>query len=804
MNTEHILKRLALVCITITAGISGIAIIGWMMNWLLFARIHPAYIPMAPSTAVLFGILSFAFYLNVRKQKLPQIFTYARIGVVLVFIVSLLIFITFFIGAGIDIEQLLYPRHEQIDKFLIGRMSPISAVNFLMTSCALYLLMVFPKSSHRIRSLASFLAFLVVLVGLVIVLGYLYGTPLLYGGKIIPPALTTAIAFVLFGIGIDASAGELYFPVSPFIGSSARSRLMRVFVPVTIFIILINGWLNIFILSLLGSYVMATSLAAIISVILVSIVISKIVRVIGGDIDIANEKRKEAETLLLESEGRFRAIFEQAAVGVALLNTKTGQFIRINQKYCDFVGYNMQEMLQKTLMDITYNEDVQINIDRNAQLLEGINREFSFEKRYLHKNGDIIWGNLTISPLCKAGEKPEMFLHIAIVEDITERKHAEEERNQLLTGIQRQAVELDTIFKALPYLVSLHAKDGQYLRVNPTIKNIFGFDPTKASREEIAQQLKAHFPDGQPLTPKNMPSSRALAGEAVYNIEYIVTDVSGNERTLLYNGIPWEMDGEVQGAVFVQEDITERKHAEFIIQKQNEQLQELNATKDKFFSIIAHDLRSPFTGFLGLTQTITEKASNISAQELTLLGSTMHKAADNLFNLLQNLLEWALMQSGAASIVLKDILLTNMITENVEAVKVRSELKGISIINMVTNPIHAYADEKMINSALLNLLSNAVKFTHRNGAITVSAREIKDQMIEISIRDSGVGMPKSMVEKLFILGEKTGRKGTDGELSTGLGLLLCKEFIDKNDGKIWVESEEGVGSTFCFTLRSRE
>ena len=251
------------------------------------------------------------------------------------------------------------------------------------------------------------------------------------------------------------------------------------------------------------------------------------------------------------------------------------------------------------------------------------------------------------------------------------------------------------------------------------------------------------------------------------------------------------------------EDITERKRTELIIQQQNEQLQELNATKDKFFSIIAHDLRSPLTGFLGLTQIIAEEASKISAQELSQLGSTMHQAADNLFKLLQNLLEWSQMQNGSISLIQKDILLTNMIAKNLESIKMRCELKGISINNMVTNQIHAYADEKMISSVLLNLLSNAVKFTHRNGAVTVSAKEIKDQMIEVSIKDTGIGIPKNMVEKLFKLGEKTGRKGTDGELSTGLGLLLCKEFIDKNGGKLWVVSEEGVGSTFYFTLPTK-
>src|ERR1035441_4132100 len=182
------------------------------------------------------------------------------------------------------------------------------------------------------------------------------------------------------------------------------------------------------------------------------------------------------------------------------------------------------------------------------------------------------------------------------------------------------------------------------------------------------------------------------------------------------------------------------------------------------------------------------------------LGSTMYQAADNLFKLLQNLLEWAQMQSGSASIVLKDILLTNMITEYVEAIKVRSEQKGISIINMVTEPIYAYADEKMINSVLMNLLSNAVKFTPRNGTVKIKAKKTENQMIEISIRDTGIGMPDNVVEKLFKVGEKTGRKGTEGELSTGLGLLLCKEFIDRNGGKIWVDSQEGKGSTFSFTL----
>lgn len=256
------------------------------------------------------------------------------------------------------------------------------------------------------------------------------------------------------------------------------------------------------------------------------------------------------------------------------------------------------------------------------------------------------------------------------------------------------------------------------------------------------------------------------------------------------------------GIIGVSSDITEHKCAETALKKLNAELTKRNAEKDKFLSIIAHDLKSPFLGFLGLTQDINKNASNISVQELTQMGMTMYQATDNLFKLLQNLLEWAQMQKGSMSFQPKEFSLSELITENVQTMKKRSEQKEVAIINTVVGSFKAYADEKMIKSVLLNLLSNAVKFTQRNGAVTISVTMSKNQIIEISIGDTGIGMPKNLVEKLFEVGEKTGRKGTEGELSTGLGLLLCKEFVEKNGGKIWVDSEEGKGSIFYFTLQS--
>ena len=345
-------------------------------------------------------------------------------------------------------------------------------------------------------------------------------------------------------------------------------------------------------------------------------------------------------------------------------------------------------------------------------------------------------------------------------------------------------------------LICTHDLEGNLLSVNNAAVNITGY----SKEETIKMNMKDIIvPEYRRIFDAYLAKIKAI-GHAQGLM--IVQTKTGERRIWEYNNTLRTEDVAkpiVRGMV---KDVTKLKSTESALKKLNAELTKSNTEKDKFFSIIAHDLKTPFLGFLGLTQEIIKNASDISIQELTQMGMTMYQAADNLFKLLQNLLEWAQLQSGTISTEPNDILLTKMIAKNIEMIKNRSEQKDISIINKVTDPIHAYADEKMVNSILLNLLSNALKFTNRSGTITVSAGETEDKMIELSVRDTGIGIPKSMVEKLFKVGTKTGRKGTRGELSTGLGLLLCKEFVEKNNGKIWVESKEKLGSTFYFTLRS--
>ncbi|MDP4114873.1 MAG: PAS domain-containing sensor histidine kinase [Bacteroidota bacterium] len=247
-------------------------------------------------------------------------------------------------------------------------------------------------------------------------------------------------------------------------------------------------------------------------------------------------------------------------------------------------------------------------------------------------------------------------------------------------------------------------------------------------------------------------------------------------------------------------DITERKHAEQIIQQQNIQLKELNATKNKFFSIIAHDLKGPFQGFIGLTSTMAENSANLTTEDIELYSKEMNLTAKNLFKLLTNLLKWAQMQQGTINFSPKVLDLAPLVSQSILSLLKSAEQKKIIIQNEVPPEFNIFADQDMLSNVLRNLISNSVKFTNENGKIIITAKQSGNEMILVSITDNGVGMSENVVNKLFKIEEKISSKGTAGELGTGLGLLLCKEFIEKHGGKIWAESTEDAGSSFYFTL----
>jgi len=251
-------------------------------------------------------------------------------------------------------------------------------------------------------------------------------------------------------------------------------------------------------------------------------------------------------------------------------------------------------------------------------------------------------------------------------------------------------------------------------------------------------------------------------------------------------------------------DISERKKTELQIKLKNEELLNLNAEKDKLFSIVAHDLRSPFGSFMKYTEMMAEDLYNMCLQEIQNMAVEMKESAINLNALLENLLEWSRMQSGLISFVPSSFLLKSKISESIALILQAAEKKDIVINYDIPPHLMIDADENMFKSIVRNLTFNAVKFTHRGGLITIRAKIEKNDAVEISIADSGIGISNDTIGKLFRLNKRTSRVGTEGEPSTGLGLILCKDFVEKHGGKIWAESEEAKGSTFYFTIPIKE
>jgi signal transduction histidine kinase len=231
----------------------------------------------------------------------------------------------------------------------------------------------------------------------------------------------------------------------------------------------------------------------------------------------------------------------------------------------------------------------------------------------------------------------------------------------------------------------------------------------------------------------------------------------------------------------------------------NNELNELNTSKDKFFSIIAHDLKNPFTTLIGYSSLLKEDIELGDLRKIEESVDFINTSAVQTLRLLENLLEWANSQRGKISFLPESIKLSGLLREEISIVYDMAKGKNIELKSYIPDTLTIVADKNMIRTIFRNLLTNAVKFTHKNGKVEVNAI-ISNNQLEISVSDNGIGMTNETAAKLFRIDANLSTRGTENEKGTGLGLFLCKEFIEKHYGKIWVESEIGKGSTFKFII----
>ena len=251
-------------------------------------------------------------------------------------------------------------------------------------------------------------------------------------------------------------------------------------------------------------------------------------------------------------------------------------------------------------------------------------------------------------------------------------------------------------------------------------------------------------------------------------------------------------------------DITEQKLAQEELRKSELRFEELNTTKDKFFSIISHDLRVPFNGILGFSNLLIDQIRKRDYDGMEEYASIIQHSSIRAMELLTNLLEWSRSQTGRIRYEPFNVSVSPVIAEIMASLNEMAYQKGITLINSVPDLQNVYADRQMLNSILRNLISNAIKFTYPGGRILITAED-RDNEHLIAVADDGIGIKEEVVHKLFRIEESFSISGTNNEKGTGLGLIMCKEFVEKHGGKIWVEpnldqSQQHQGSIFKFTL----
>jgi len=497
-------------------------------------------------------------------------------------------------------------------------------------------------------------------------------------------------------------------------------------------------------------------------------------------------ERKKAEEDLKWNDAIFNQFMEYSPIYVFFKDENISS-LRLSRNYEKLLGKPMDELLGKT-MDELFPSDLAKNmIENDLQILrEGIKVEVEEEFNNLHFS--------TIKFPIQIEGKTKFLAGFTI--DITEHKKAEE-------AILKSKKQYDNLVAQIPVGVYI-------LRTKPDYTFALEYaSPVMAKILDLSvENLLAHNETTfKAIHPDDLESFVKLNQEGIILKRPFDWKgravVKGVVKWLHISSLPQQQEnGDIlwHGLIV---DITEQMRDEEEIKNQNEKLQELNATKDKFFSIIAHDLRSPFNSFLGLTQIMAEELPSLTMAQIQEIAVNMSKSATNLYRLLENLLHWSSMQQGIIPFNPETVKLLPVADESITMILEQAKVKGIEINCKIPDDLVVFADTNLLQTIIRNLVSNAVKFTSKRGKVSITAKATTESNIEISVHDTGIGMSQKLLGDLFKLDVKTSRKGTNGEPSTGLGLLLCKEFIEKHGGQIWAESEVGKGSSFHFTLPCR-
>jgi len=496
--------------------------------------------------------------------------------------------------------------------------------------------------------------------------------------------------------------------------------------------------------------------------------------------------RKAAEEALLRSETLFRNYFELGQVGMAITSLDQ-KWLRVNERLCAMLGYTLEELTRMTWTELTYPDDLEPDLLLFRKVISGEISHYELDKRFFHKNGSVVYTRLALSCQRKPDGSIEHF--IASLVDITELKNLEREViNQLerLSDAQKIAKVGDWTWDVAT---------GQ-ITWSDEIYRLFGVDKTFAPSMEAYASLI--HPDDLHLL--NSEAYIEQINKSSHEIEYrIVTRDTGETKYVLNRGnTTFGPDGTPKLIKGTLQDITERKLAEMQLAEAKERAEAATKLKDKFVSLVAHDLRSPFSSMMGLMKAFFERKVFSSGDQDKKIVDTLIQSGERMICMIDQLLKISRLQTGDITPNPRFFNARAAVTSAIGAMSHTAAQKGIEIINQVPQDIRLYADPTLFGEALMNIFSNAIKFCSRGDTITFFAPG--DFNCAIAIRDTGRGIDPSMLGDIFKHEIKTTTLGTAGEMGTGLGLPYSHDIIKAHGGRLTVESSPGQGALFCVEL----
>ena len=539
-----------------------------------------------------------------------------------------------------------------------------------------------------------------------------------------------------------------------------------------------------------------------------------------GQFNDITEIRKYIDELRV-SEERFSRVFHSSPYAITLTELETGKLIDVNESFVRFTGYTKDEMIGKSTVEL----NMWINQGDRERTMKPL-KENGFahipEICFRVKSGEIRTWDLSMEIIEIEGKK----MIIGMIDDITESKRdrdiivsklhlSEYVHNHSLDDLLEETLnEAEKLTGSLIGFYHFVNDDQQHLTLqnwSTRTKSVFCKAEGKGSHYTIdkAGVWVDCVNTRKPVIHNDYMSLRHRKGLPPNHAEVIrelVVPVIRNGKIKAILGVGnkpiYYTQKDVETVSFLADlvwDITERKKIDEELKENESKLKEIVATKDKFFNIIAHDLRSPFNSILGFSDLLEEQMKEKNYADIEEYSKLIHSASKRAVNLLANLLEWARTQTGMIKFSPEYFDLAVQVKEVTDLFSVNANQKSIKFVNEMPANVPVIADKSMISNILRNLISNAIKFSHLNGTIIIKV-EVNQKDTVVSVKDNGVGIDAENIRKLFRLDMNFTTLGTQKEKGTGLGLLICKEFAEKHGGKLKVESVAGSGSTFSFNI----